>query len=71
MGIRLEEAGRFFREAWRRCEENGWCDGEGGAEYLRVFGEWNNAQRPYNVWEFIRARANIASGEVSEEEEQQ
>lgn len=48
----------FFNEAWRRCSKEGWCDEFDGKEYQRIFLEWIQAGKPYDVWMFICLGAN-------------
>lgn len=47
-----------FDLTWRGLSQLGHCDAAGGAEYLRVFAEWNMLGRPTHVAAFIRATAN-------------
>lgn len=47
-----------FLQAYEQLAEQGACDTPGGAEYHRVRAEWLALDRPDDVVEFIRLRAN-------------
>lgn len=51
----------WFRSHWMQLAHHGACDAWGGAECLRVLREWQDADYPVEIREFIRRRANIDS----------
>lgn len=53
-----ESARRLFRAAWRALEFEGAVDGLDGAEYRRVWSEWNEEVQPGNLFHFIATCAN-------------
>jgi hypothetical protein len=50
---------RVFTSAYRWLAAVGAADEVGGAEYRRVRQEWLDNDRPANLIEFIRERANL------------
>jgi hypothetical protein len=50
---------KFFVAVWHQLSIEGACDALGSAEYARVFREWRAAGRPFNVYGFIKNRANV------------
>lgn len=63
--VPIDHAARCFDSAWADCENEGCCDGMGGAEYRRVRREWYRAGRPVGIACFIAARSNIACDDRS------
>lgn len=49
---------RDFRRTWDRLSEQGFCDAAGGAEWFRVWLEWEAAGYPAEYAPFIREAAN-------------
>lgn len=47
-----------FDHVWVKLAEEGKCDSIGGAEWLRVKGEWKRASEPRDIRGFIENRAN-------------
>jgi hypothetical protein len=60
MGARKPMAS-LFRHYWKYMSDQGWCDGWGGAECLRMWREWRRAGYPRDVRTFIVRRANIGA----------
>jgi len=50
----MGEAERIFNEAWLHLARSGSVDDLHGAEYKRVYGEWQKAEQPGDVLEFIK-----------------
>lgn len=53
----------LFRSTYAALALLGFCDEPGGAEYRRVWLEWQLGDWGMDPEEFIRRRANITAGE--------
>jgi hypothetical protein len=50
-----------FWQAYERLSREGRCDNAGGAEYRRLFADWNSHGCPSSLDEFITSRVNTAA----------
>lgn len=50
-----------FRKEWNELADNGTCDAIDGAEFKRIFREWEALGCPSDLVHFISVRANTGS----------